>query len=187
MLQLREVLDMTPQQLKTRIEEELLEEDGLDARHIRVVVQGQDVWLEGNVPTPAMYDLAERVVSQIGGVGDLTNSLYCTERNYDIREHRDGIDLRNDQSTDVTAAGRLETRIDIFGEEWDGASPNEGNEAGGPVGGDSGENIFGMELNEISPNATEIMQAEEPWRYQTEGPNAHLDPEPVLPPDEDEV
>ncbi len=61
---------MSPQELKTRIEEELWEDDGLDARHIRVIVRGRDVWLEGEVPTPAMYDLAERIVAQITGVGD---------------------------------------------------------------------------------------------------------------------
>ncbi|MHB9131051.1 MAG: BON domain-containing protein [Armatimonadota bacterium] len=178
---------LRPEQLKTRIEEELWEDDGLDARHIRVVVNGQDVWLEGEVPTPAMYDLAERIVGQIGGVGDLTNSLTCTEEPYDIATHRDGEDLRAEPTTDVTPAGRLEARIGPFGEEWDEATPLEGVEAGGPVGGDSGENIHPMDFNEIAPLATENMQAEEPWRYQTDGPNAHLEPEPVLPPDEDEV
>ncbi|HEX2951936.1 MAG TPA: BON domain-containing protein, partial [Armatimonadota bacterium] len=123
---------MTPQQLKQRIEEELWEEDGLDARGIRVVVNGNDVWLEGDVPTPAMYDLAERIVSQIGGVGDLTNSMACTEELYDIRSHRDGEDLRSEPTTDATPAGRMEARIGPFGEEWDEASPLEGEEAGGP-------------------------------------------------------
>lgn len=178
---------MTPQRLKQLVEEELWEDDGLDARGIRVVVNGKDVWLEGEVPTPEMYDLAERIVSQIGGVGDLTNSLACRETPYDIRSHRDGMDLRTEPSTDVTPSGRLETRIDPFGEEWDEATPLEGEEAGGPVGGDSGENISPMEFHEVAPLAIETIMAEEPWRYQTDGVNADLDKDPVLPPDEDEV
>lgn len=178
---------MTPQQLKARIEEELWEEDTLNARGIRVVVFGQDVWLEGEVPTPEMYDLAERIVSGIGGVGDLTNNITTTEVPYDISTHRDGEDLRTEPSTDTTREGRTEARIDLFGEEWDGVTPLEGNEQGGPVGGDDGSPIRPMELHEISPLSTEIMQAEEPWRYQTDGVNAHIEVEPVLPPDEDEV
>lgn len=178
---------MTPQELKIRIEEELWEDDGLDARGIRVVVSGRDVWLEGEVPNPAMYDLAERIVGQVGGVGDLTNNIACVDEPYDIRAHRDGEDLRNEPSTDLTAEGRLEARIDIFGEEWDEATPLEGNESGGPVGGDSGNPIHPMELNEVAPLAADILNAEEPWRYQTDGPNAYLDTEPVLPPNEEEV
>lgn len=107
---------MTPQQLQTRVEEELREEDGLDARGIRLV-HGNDVWLEGDVPTTEMDDLTERVAGQIGGVGDLTNNQTCTERPYDIRPHRDGIDLRAEPSTDVTPEGRLETRLGPFGAE----------------------------------------------------------------------
>lgn len=178
---------MTSQQLHTHIIEELWADDGLDARHIRVVVSGRDVWLEGEVPTPAMYDLAERIVSQIGGVGDLTNNITCTETPYDIRDHRDGIDLRIEPSTDINAAGRMMTRLDPFGEEADEAFPPEGNETGGPVGGDDGAPMHPMDLNEIAPLASDIIHAEEPWRYQSDGPNAHLAPEPVLPPDEDEV
>jgi len=178
---------MTPEQLKNLIIEELWEEDALDARGIRVVVSGRDVWLEGEVPTPAMYDLAERIVSQIGGIAVLTNNMVSTETPYDIRDHRDGIDLRMEPSTDVNAEGRLMTRIDPFGEEADEAMAPEGERSGGPVGGDAGEPIHPMDLNELAPLATEIMQAEEPWRYQDDGPNAHLDPEPVLPPEEDEV
>lgn len=177
---------MTQQQLKQRIEEELWEEDGLDARRIRVVIYGNDVWLEGEVPTPAMYDLAERVVSQIGGVGDLTNNLACTEVLYDIRDHRDGIDLRSQPSTDETK-GRMDARIGVFGEEWDEASPLEGEEAGGPVGGDSGNPIHPMDLDEVAPLASDNFNADEPWRYQTDGANTYIDTEPVLPPDEDEV
>jgi hypothetical protein len=178
---------MTPEQLKNLITEELWEEDALDARGIRVVVSGRDVWLEGEVPTPAMYELAERIVSQIVGVGSLTNSLVSTEEPYDIRAHRDGIDLRMDPSTDVNVEGRLMTRIGPFGEEADEAVPPEGEGSGGPVGGDSGDPGHPMDLNEVSPLAADIIHAEEPWRYQDDGPNAHLDPEPVLPPEEDEV
>lgn len=178
---------MAPDKLKNRIIEELWEEDALDARKIQVVVVGRDVWLEGEVPTTAMYDLAERIVSQIVGVADLTNNLVCTLEHYDIRAHREGIDLRMDPSTDVNAEGRLMTRIDPFGEEWDEAAPPEGEGSGGPVGGDAGEPIHPMELNELAPLASDIIHAEEPWRYQSKGPNAHLTPEPVLPPDEDEV
>lgn len=178
---------MTPQQLRTRVEEVLLEEDGLNASGIRVVVYGQDVWLEGEVTTPEAYDLAERVASQVGGVGDLTNNLSCTERPYDIRDHRDGEDLRAEPSTDVTPGGRMEARIGPFGEEWDEATPIEGEEAGGPVGGDDGRPIHPMEFHEIAPLASDILNGEEPWRYQTDGANAGLDKEPVLPPDEDEV
>lgn len=178
---------MTPEQLKNRIIEALWEEDDLDARRIRVAVMGHDVWLEGEVPTPQMYDLAERVISQIVGVGELTNNLTTTEAPYDIRDHRDGIDLRMEPSTDVNAEGRLMTRIDPFGEEADEAFPPEGEASGGPVGGDSGDPIHPMDLSEVAPLASDIVHAEEPWHYQDDGPNAHLDPEPVLPPDEDEV
>ena len=178
---------MTPEQLKNRVIEELWEEDTLNARGIRVVVVGRDVWLEGEVPTPRMYDLAERIVSQIGGVRDLTNNLVSTEEPYDISAHRDGIDLRMDPSTDVNAEGRLMTRIDPFGEEADEAFPPEGEASGGPVGGDSGDPIHPTDLNEIAPLASNIMNAEEPWRYQDDGPNARLAKEPVLPPEEDEV
>ncbi|MHB0939223.1 MAG: BON domain-containing protein [Armatimonadota bacterium] len=178
---------MTPEELKNRVIETLWEEDALNVRGIRVVVVGRDVWLEGEVPTPQMYDLAERIVSQIGGVGDLTNNLVTTEEPYDIRDHRDGIDLRMDPSTDVNAEGRLMTRIGPFGEEADEAFPPEGEASGGPVGGDSGDPIHPMDLNEIAPLASDIIRAEEPWRYQDDGPNAHLDTEPVLPPEEDEV
>lgn len=178
---------MTPQALQARVEETLWEEDALNASRIRVVVIGHDVWLEGEVPTPEMYDLAGRVVSQIGGVEDFTNNLVCTEVPYDIRTHRDGEDLRAEPSTDVTPAGRLETRIGPFGEEWDEATTLEGVEAGGPVGGDDGAPIHPMDLHEIAPLGTDRLNAEEPWRYRTDGPNAHLEVEPVLPPDEDEV
>ncbi|HEY3378284.1 MAG TPA: BON domain-containing protein [Armatimonadota bacterium] len=178
---------MTPQQLQLRVEEALLEEDGLDARGIRVVATGRNVWLEGEVPTPDMYDLAERVAGQIGEVADLTNNLICTETPYDISSHRDGIDLRMEPSTDIDEEGRLATRIDPFGEEADEAMPPEGDEEGGPVGGDSGAPIHPMDMNEIAPMASDLLGAEVPWRYQTDGANAHLEEEPVLPPDEDEV
>ncbi len=178
---------MTPQELQNRVVEALWSDDALDARGIRVTVIGRDVWLEGEVPTPAQYELAERIASQIGGVGDLTNNLVSTEEHYDIRAHRDGIDLRTDPSTDVNEDGRLLTRLDPFGEESDEAFPPEGNEAGGPVGGDSGDIIHPMDANELSGLAVDVIGAEEPWRYQSDGPNARLDPEPVLPPDEDEV
>lgn len=178
---------MTSQQLQARVVEELWEEDALDARGIRVVVQGRDVWLEGEVPTPAMYDLAERVASAVGGVGDLTNNLTTTDEPYDIRAHRDGEDLRMEPSTDVTPTGRLATRIDPFGAEWDEAVPPEGNEAGGPVGGDAGDPMRPTDLREVAPMAGDLINAETPWRYQTDGANAALEPEPVLPPDDDEV
>lgn len=178
---------MTPQQLQAKIEEELLEDDGIDARNIRVVVHGHDVWLEGSVPTPDMYDYTERMVSQITGIEALTNSLTTTEAPYDIREHREGIDLRMDPSTDVNPEGRLMTRIDPFGEEWDDTTPMEGYAAGGPVGGDTGEPTHPMDLSETAPLAADIVGAEEPWRYQEPGPNVRLNVEPVLPPDEDEV
>ena len=178
---------MTPQQLQARVTEELWEDDGLDARGIRVVVLGRDVWLEGSVPTPEMYDLAERIASQIGGVGDLTNSLTTSEVPYDISSHRDGMDLRAEPTTDVNPQGRLETRIGPFGEEWDEATVNEGEEQGGPVGGDSGAPIHPMDLDEVAPLAVENFQAEAPWRYRSKGANADLEVEPVLPPDEDEV
>lgn len=178
---------MNQRDLKTLIEEELWEDDGLDARRIRVTVVGRDVWLEGEVPTPAMYDLAERIVSQIGSVGDLTNSITCTEQPYDIRAHRDGEDLRSQPSTDRNRDGRMEARIGTFGEEWDDTSPLEGDELGGPVGGDSGAPTHPMDLTETAPLAADILHAEEPWRYQTDGPNTYLDAEPVLPPNEDEV
>jgi len=35
--------------------------------------------------------------------------------------------------------------------------------------------------------ASDFLGAETPWRYQSDGRNAHLRVEPVLPPDEDEV
>lgn len=178
---------MTPQQLQTRIEEELWEEDALDASRIRVITQGFDVWLEGEVPTPAMYDLAERIVSQIGGVRDLTNALVCTEEAYDIRSHRDGMDLRAQPTSDKTRAGRVETRIGPFGEEWDETTPMEGEGTGGPVGGDSGEPEHPTDMTEAAPMASDIINATEPWRYQSDGPNASIGVEPVLPPDEDEV
>jgi len=178
---------MTTEQLKNLVIEELWEEDNLDARGIRVVVSGRDVWLEGEVATPAMYDLAERIVLQISGIANLTNNLISTEEPYDISAHRDGIDLRMDPSTDVNAEGRLMTRIDPFGEEADEAFPPEGEGSGGPVGGDTGDPIHPMDLNEVAPMAADIFHAEEPWRYQDDGPNAKLNPEPVLPPDEDEV
>ncbi len=178
---------MTPQQLQTRVEEELWEEDALDARGIRVVVTGNEVWLEGAVPTPAMYDLAERVAGQVGGVGDLTNNLTCTEEPYDIRTHRDGEDLRVDPSTDVTASGRMETRLDLFGEEWDEAAPPEGSGEGGLVGGDTGGPVHPTDMTETAPLAGDLFNTSTPWRYQSKGVNADLEPEPVLPPDEDEV
>jgi len=178
---------MTPQELKTRIEEELWEEDALDASRIRVAVRGHDVWLEGEVPTPAMYDLAERIVSQIGGVGDLTNALVCSEEPYDIRSHRDGIDLRADPSTDLTRTGRLAARIGPFGAEWDEATDIEGEGSGGPVGGDVGEPEHPGDMTEAAPMAGDLLHAEEPWRYRTAGENAHIGKDAVLPPDEDEV
>jgi hypothetical protein len=178
---------MTPQQIRTRVEEDLLKEDTLDARGIRVVVAGRAVWLEGEVPTPEMYDLAEHIVAQINVVGDLTNNLICTEEPYDISSHRDGFGLRSEPSTDVNADGRLLTRIDPFGEEWDEATPLEGEGEGGPVGGDSGAPGHPMDFTETSPLATDILNMEEPWRYQTDGDNADIDKEPVLPPNEDEV
>jgi hypothetical protein len=173
--------------LREQVVEALWAADELVAKGIQVVVIGHDVWLEGDVPTPAMYDLAEHLAAQVGGVRDLTNNLRCIDEPYDLSAHRDGMDLRVDPSTDVTADGRLEVRIDPFGEEWDGATPLEGEGSGGPVGGESGQPIHPMEFNELAPLATEILQAEEPWRYQEAGPNANLDPAPVLPPDEDEV
>ena len=170
------------------MEESLLEEDELDARGIRVVAIGQDVWLEGEVPSTTMYDLAERIAGQVGGMATLTNNLSTADAPYDMSSHRDGMDLRGEPSTDFTADGLMEARIDPFdGEEWDGASPLEGAEAGGPVGGDSGEPGHPMDLDEVSPFAGDILGAEEPWRYQRDGPNASLDVEPVLPPNEDEV
>ena len=178
---------MTPQQLRNRVTEELLLDDNLDASRIRVVVIGRDVWLEGEVATPAMYDQAERIVAQISGVGDLTNNIVCTEEAYDIRSHRDGMDLRVDPSTDVNREGRLGTRIDPFGEEADEAFPPEGNEMGGPVGGDAGAPMHPMELNEVAPLASDIVGGERPWRYQNDGTNAKLHVEPVLPPDDEEV
>ena len=178
---------MTPQQLRARVEEALWAEDALDARGIRVEVIGHDVWLEGTVSTPPKYELAERIASQVGGVGDLTNNLTCTETPYDLASHRDGEDLRAEPTTDVTPDGRLETRIGPFGAEWDEATTEEGVEQGGPVGGDSGAPIFATELAEVSPTATDIIRAEEPWRYQDKGSNSGLEVEPVLPPDEDEV
>jgi len=178
---------MTPQQLQNRVLEELLFDDDLDARRIRVVVQGRDVWLEGEVPTPAMYDLAGRIASQIGGVGDFTNNLICVDEPYDIASHRDGMDLRTDSSTDLTPDGRLLSRLGPFGEESDEAVLPEGDEMGGPVGGDAGAPLHPMEANEIAPFAAEIAHAETPWRYQDDGSNASLEVEPVLPPEDDEV
>lgn len=178
---------MTPQQLQRRVLESLLEEDGLDARHIRVVAIGNDIYLEGEVTTPEMYDLAERVAGTVGGVGDLTNNLVTTEVPYDIRDHRDGMDLRADPSTDATTGGRMEVRIGPFGEEWDEATPLEGETSGGPVGGDAGNPLHPMDVNEVAPLSIENFNAEEPWRYQTDGANTYIDEEPVLPPDEDEV
>ena len=178
---------MTSQQLQNRVLEELLLENDLDARRIRVAVIGRDVWLEGEVPTPEMYDLAGRIASQISGIADFTNNLICTEEVYDIRGHRDGMDLRTEPSTDHNREGRSEARLGLFGEENDEAVSPEGNEMGGPVGGDSGAPIHPMELNEISPLASDIIHAEQPWRYQDNGSNAARNVEPVLPPDDDEV
>ena len=178
---------MTSLELKNRVEEALWEEDTLDARHIRVVVQGRDVWLEGEVPTPEMYDLADHIAAQTGGVRDLTNNITCSEVPYDIRSHRDGEDLRQEPTMDINREGRLEARMGRFGEEWDEATPLEGSETGGPVGGDSGEPIHPNDLNEEAPMASDHFNAVSPWRYQSAGANAFLEPEPVLPPEEDEV
>ena len=179
---------MTSQQLHARIEEALWGDDTIDASHIRITVSpDHDVWLEGAIPTPEMYDLAEHIVGGINDVRDLTNNLFCTDAPYDISTHRDGEDLRMEPSTDIDAEGRLQTRIDPFGNEADEAMAPEGDGEGGPVGGDSGRPIHPNEFNEVAPMASDLLHAEEPWRYQTDGPNAHLDVEPVLPPDEDEV
>lgn len=178
---------MSPLELQTRIQEELWEEDGLDASHIRVTVQGRDVWLEGTVPTPAMYDLAERIVAQINDVGDLTNALTCTDEAYDIRSHRDGIDLRADPSTDLTQSGRLAARIGPFGTEWDEASEVEGEGTGGPVGGDTGEPEHPTDFTEAAPMASDLLHTDTPWRYQTKGTNAGIGADAVLPPEDEEV
>ncbi|MHB9023882.1 MAG: BON domain-containing protein [Armatimonadota bacterium] len=178
---------MSPQQLKATVEEALWRDDTLNARGIRVAVVGRDVWLEGEVSTPEMYDLAEHIAAQVHGVGDLTNNLVCTEAPYDIAAHRDGMDLREEPSTDVNPEGRLMTRLDRFGDESDEAFPPEGDGEGGLVGGDTGGPVHPTDLNEVAPLASDIIGAEEPWRYQTEGANAHLEKEPVLPPDEEEI
>ncbi|HEY3416234.1 MAG TPA: BON domain-containing protein [Armatimonadota bacterium] len=178
---------MTPQQLRASVVEALWQDDSLDAHGIRVEVVGRDVWLQGEVTTPDMYDLAEHIAAQVHGVGDLTNNLVCTEEPYDIAAHRNGMDLREEPSTDVNSEGRLLTRLDRFGDESDEAISPEGEEEGGPVGGDSGENIHPMDLNEVAPLASDSIHAEEPWRYQSDGVNAHLEVEPVLPPDDNEV
>jgi hypothetical protein len=178
---------MTPQELRARVVETLWADDDIDASRIRVVVYSNDVWLEGEVPTPRMYDEAERIAGQIHGVGELTNNLICTEQPYDIAAHRDGIDLRAQPTTDINEEGRLLTRIGPFGDESDEAFPPEGEAKGGPVGGDEGDPVHPMDLNMTAPLASDIIHAEEPWEYQTEGPNADLDQEPVLPPEEDEV
>jgi hypothetical protein len=178
---------MTPQQLQQRVVEALWSDDELDARHIRVAMQGHDIWLEGDVPTPAMYDRAEHIASTVVGVEVLTNNLSTSDGPYDFVHDLDGESLRESPSTDVTPDGRMEARMDIFGEEWDDTSPLEGNEQGGPVGGDSGAPTHPTDLNESAPLAIDIIHAESPWRYQTDGPNTDQDVEAVLPPDDDEV
>lgn len=184
---------MTAHELKTRVEEALLADDTLDARHIRVVVLGNEVWLEGDVPTPEMYDLADHIANTVGGAGVVTNNLATSGEPYD-RYSRYDDDIRllaADKSTDPTPDNRIGTRIGPFGEEHDEPEEDEtdamGGPAGGPVGGDSGMPIRPMELDELSPLASDILSAEEPWRYRSDGPNSELEKEPVLPPDEDEV
>lgn len=178
---------MKPDALRMRVEETLLMDDELDASRIRVVVQGRDVWLEGEVPTPAMYDRAEWLAGEVGDVGVITNNLISTDEPYDIRAHRDGEDLRTEPSSEDTGWGLPASRVDPFGEQSVGAFPPEGNEEGGPVGGDAGDPIHPQEFKLTNPMAGDILGGDEPWRYQDDGPNAHLDPEPVLPPEEDEV
>jgi hypothetical protein len=184
---------LTAHEIQTRVEETLLSDDRLDARHIRVVVRGNEVWLEGEVPTPDMYDLADRITNTIGGAGTVTNNLVTTGQAYDLfSRYNDDIRLlAADTSTDPTADNRIGTRMGPFGEEHDEPEEDEtdamGGPSGGPVGGDSGKPIHPMDMNELAPLSTDFLNAEEPWRYQDDGPNAHLEPEPVLPPDEDEV
>jgi hypothetical protein len=190
-----EVPEMTPTELKSRVEETLYAEDTLDASKIRVVVQGRDVWLEGEVPSLDMYDLADHLANTVGGVGDLTNNLIVSGQPYDLFSRYDD-DVRllmADASTrtDVDANDRLDTRVGPFGEEHDEPEMDEndamGGAAGGPVGGDNGMPWHPTELSESNSVGGDLINAEEPWRYQSDGPNAHLDPDPVLPPDEDEV
>lgn len=184
---------ITAHELKTHVEEALLADDTLDARGIRVDVRGNEVWLDGEVPTLDMYDLADRIANTVGGVGTVTNNLVTTGQAYDLFSRYDddiGL-LAANKSTDPTADNRIGTRIGPFGEEHDEPEEDEsdamGGPSGGPVGGDSGESIHPMDLNELSPLASDIHGAEEPWRYQSDGPNAHREQDPVLPPDEDEV
>ncbi len=184
---------ITARELRTRVEEALLLDERLDARGVRVVVLGNEVWLEGEVPTLEMYDLADHIANTIGGAGTVTNNLVTTGQPYDMFDQY-GDDIRllaADVSTDPTSENRIGTRIGPFGEEHDEPEMDEtdamGGPAGGPVGGDSGMPSHPMDLDESSPLASDIIHAEEPWRYQDDGPNAHLEEEPVLPPDEDEV
>ncbi len=87
----------------------------------------------------------------------------------------------------MTRTGRLAARIGPFGAEWDEASELEGEGSGGPVGGDTGEPEHPMDMTEAAPMAADLLNADNPWRYQQKGANANIEVEPVLPPDDDEV
>jgi hyperosmotically inducible protein len=62
-------------QIETAVYERLLAAEGVDARRVRVSVEGGVVRLTGSIPDPSQKELVQQLVTSVAGVGSVRNDL----------------------------------------------------------------------------------------------------------------
>jgi hyperosmotically inducible periplasmic protein len=62
-------------QIETAVYERLLASEGIDARRVRVTVEGGVVRLSGSVPDSSQKELVQQLVTSVAGVGSVRNDL----------------------------------------------------------------------------------------------------------------